>query len=216
MLAYILMDIEGTTTPIAFVHDVLFPYARRELPRFVAAHPDTPPVAAALAAAGGVDGLLRWIDADMKHGALKTLQGLIWEEGYAAGTLKGDVYPDVPPALAGWRARGMRLGIYSSGSVLAQKLLFAHTNAGDLTGFFAHHFDTAIGAKREAGAYAHILRELELPGPAVAFLSDVEAELDAAATAGLRTLQIVRPGTTPARRHPTAADFAAATVRLNG
>jgi enolase-phosphatase E1 len=216
-IAAVLTDIEGTTTAIAFVHRVLFPYADRRLDAFLETHARDPAVARALAeaaadpdAAGDVKAALhRWIAEDRKFGPLKTLQGLIWESGFRAGELRAHLYPDVAPCLRAWAAGGMRLAVYSSGSVGAQKLLFGHTDEGDLTGLFSGFFDTAVGAKRESASYARIAAALDLPGAAILFLSDVEAELDAAAAAGLGTCQLVRAedGTRPGERHRVAADF---------
>lgn len=213
--AAIVTDIEGTTSRISFVHDVLFPYARARLPAFLAERGAAPEVAAALAEvaalAPGVaplDALLGWMDADAKITPLKSLQGLIWGEGYASGALHGELYPDVAPALRRWHAAGVRLYVYSSGSVPAQKLLFGYTPEGDLTGLFSGFFDTRVGAKRETASYAAIAQAIGFPAAEVLFLSDVAAELDAAAAAGLRVCQLVRPvdGTVPAR-HTVAADF---------
>jgi len=151
--AAIVTDIEGTTTRIAFVHDVLFPYARARLPEFLRAHADRPDVSAALAEvaqlAPGADPLatlLGWMDADAKIGPLKALQGMIWEAGYAQGALTGELYPDVAPALRRWRTAGVRLFVYSSGSVAAQKLLFRQSDHGNLEGLFSGFFDTGVGA----------------------------------------------------------------------
>jgi enolase-phosphatase E1 len=215
--AAVLTDIEGTTTPIAFVHRTLFPFARARLPAFLAAHAENPAVAAIVDEVRGlapgqapVDALVGWLDADAKITPLKELQGLIWREGYASGTLHAEVYADVPPRLREWHGGGVRLAVYSSGSVEAQKQLFAHTQAGDLTGLFDGFFDTRSGAKREAVSYRTIAGELALPAAAILFLSDVEAELDAAVAAGLRTCQLVRAedGTLASSRHPIAASFA--------
>ena len=189
--AAIVTDIEGTTTPIDFVHDTLFPYARARLAAFCAANrgrkvlEDVPePV---------LDTLLGWMDRDEKITALKTIQGLIWEEGYRAGTLKSVIYPDVPPALKRWSRAGLRLFVYSSGSVPAQKLLFGHSDSGDLTPLFSGFFDTAVGPKRDQASYATICRGAGLAPGETLFLSDVAAELDAARAAGLRTCQLIRP-----------------------
>jgi len=212
----VLTDIEGTTSRIAFVHDVLFPYARTHLPALLAERSAEPEVAAALAEvdrlAPGQDrlaALLGWMDQDAKVTPLKALQGLVWRDGYARGELKGDLYPDVAPCLRAWAATGVRLFVYSSGSVAAQRLIFGHATAGDLTGLFAGFFDTRIGAKREAGSYARIVGEIGVAPDAVLFLSDVVAELDAAARAGLATCQLVRAEdrTVPSDTHVTAADF---------
>ncbi len=219
----ILTDIEGTTTPIAFVRDELFPYARARLPDFLARHGAEPEVAALLAEATHLaasrpvqDALLAWMDADAKVTPLKALQGLIWEEGYARGELLGRLYPDVPPALRQWRARGIRLYVYSSGSEAAQRLIFGHSDAGDLAGLFSGFFDTRAGAKREAASYRAIARAIGLPPGEVLFLSDVGEELDAAAQAGLLTTQLARAqdGTIASTRHPVAADFAALRTRI--
>lgn len=210
-------DIEGTTTPIRFVHDVLFPYARARLPALVAAPPDDETAAAIarippLAPPGArtpLEALEAWQDADSKIEPLKTLQGIAWRQGYATGELKADLYPDVPPALRCWHAAGLRLAVYSSGSVEAQRLIFGHTAWGDLAPLFAGFFDTRIGAKREAASYAAIADALELGPAAILFLSDVGAELDAARAAGLPTCQLLRPadGAVRAEAHPGAPDF---------
>jgi enolase-phosphatase E1 len=216
--AAVLTDIEGTTTPIAFVHRTLFPFARARLPDFLAAHAANGAVAAIVEEVRAMapdrpplETLLGWMDQDAKVTPLKELQGLIWREGYAAGTLHAELYLDVPPRLRAWHAAGVRLAVYSSGSVEAQKQLFAHTRAGDLTALCDGFFDTRIGGKREADSYRAIAGQMALPGGAILFLSDVEAELDAAASAGLLTCQLVRAedGTAAGSRHPVAADFAA-------
>lgn len=216
MIRAVVIDIEGTATPIAFVHRTLFPYARARIPAFVAAHGGEPGVAAALdevrALAPGQDAiaaLLAWLDADAKVTPLKTLQGMIWREGFERGDLRGEVYPDVAPALRGWQARGMTLAVYSSGSAEAQRLLFGHSTDGDLAALFSGFFDTRVGAKREAASYRAIAAALARPPQAILFLSDVEAELDAARVAGFATCQLVRPadGTVPSVRHRTVEDF---------
>ncbi len=203
MPTVILTDIEGTTSSISFVKDVLFPYARRELPRFVRAHAGDPEVRRWLDQValenGGlcqdamiVETLQGWIDQDRKHTALKALQGLVWEAGYRDADFTAPVYPDAVEALRRWHAQGHTLAVYSSGSVPAQKLLFAHTDAGDLTGLFSGWFDTAVGGKREAASYAAIVEALGVAPADVLFLSDVVAELDAAREAGLRTALVDR------------------------
>ena len=216
MLPVILTDIEGTTSSISFVKDVLFPYARRELPRFVAAHGHEPEVRRWLDQValenGGlcqdamiVETLQGWIDQDRKHTALKALQGMVWEAGYANADFTAPLYPDVPPALARWHAAGHALAVYSSGSVPAQKLLFAHTDSGDLTGLFSGWFDTAIGGKREADSYARIAQALDTAPGDILFLSDVVAELDAAREAGMRTVLLDRREDYPQPRLGEAA-----------
>lgn len=205
--AAIITDIEGTTTPIDFVHKTLFPYARARLAAFCAAHAGQKVLAEVPEPA--LDTLLGWMDQDQKITALKTIQGMIWDEGYRSGALKSVLYPDVPPALKRWSQGGLRLFVYSSGSVPAQKLLFGHSDAGDLTPLFSGFFDTAIGAKRAAESYATICRGANLPPGETLFLSDVAAELDAAREAGLRTCQLLRAedGTKPCPDHDIAADF---------
>lgn len=212
----VVLDIEGTTTAISFVHRTLFPFARARLDAFLAAHGDTAEVAAAIAAvqaeapgAKVADTLRAWIDADRKAGPLKLIQGKIWREGFESGELEAHLYPDVAHALAGWQQGGLRLAIYSSGSEEAQRLLFAHSMAGDLEDLFDDFFDTRIGAKREPASYATIAARLGVAPGKILFLSDVAEELDAAAATGLLTCQLVRPedGTRPTDRHRTAPDF---------
>jgi len=217
----VVTDIEGTTTPISFVRDTLFPFARDRLGRFVAARQDDAPVAAALedarAEMGAPDAeteavvaaLAGWIDADRKVPALKTLQGLIWRDGYETGALVAPVYDDVPVALRRWQAAGITLAVYSSGSVAAQKLLFGHTDHGDLTGLFAHWFDLATGSKLEAGSYRRIAAEIGCAPGDILFLSDHPGELDAARDAGLRTLRADRgdPPPGPGGDHPAIRSF---------
>lgn len=207
MILSIITDIEGTTTPISFVHRVLFPYARERLAGFLAANPSHP--ALADLAEPRLDILLGWMDRDEKITALKAVQGDIWEQGYMKGDLMGEIYPDVSPALRRWSRAGLRLYVYSSGSVTAQKLLFRHTPAGDLTALFQAYFDTKLGPKRESASYAAIARAIGGRPDEALFLSDVEAELDAAAAAGLATCQLIRPedGTKPSTRHQSAPDF---------
>lgn len=200
----IVTDIEGTTSSIAFVHEVLFPYSRARLAAFVAEHPDqVAPLLAAVRAEAGqadldVDGcvtlLLEWHDADRKVGPLKELQGLIWAEGYASGALTGHIYDDAAAALRRWHDAGIALYVYSSGSVAAQKLLFGHTAQGDLTGLFSSYFDTAVGGKREAVSYRMIAEAIGLPAGEILFLSDVAEELAAAQDAGFDVLLVARDG----------------------
>ncbi|MDX2030817.1 MAG: acireductone synthase [Blastocatellia bacterium] len=224
----ILLDIEGTTTTIAFVHETLFPYARRRLAAFLARHGSDPAVLADLAALreehaadaplgppplpeGDLAAVpyLHWLmDLDRKSTPLKSLQGAIWREGYRAGDLKSEIFPDVPPALARWRAQGRRICIYSSGSVLAQQQLFAHTTAGDLTAAFSNYFDTRIGPKRAPESYAGIAQELALPPAEILFLSDIAEELQAAHQAGLQTALSIRPGNAPQTPLPFAPEVA--------
>jgi enolase-phosphatase E1 len=210
--AAVITDIEGTTTPIAFVRDVLFPYARARLEAALA-RPDAAAigleVARMMPGKPVLETLLHWMDEDAKVTPLKALQGLIWDAGYADGSIKGALYPDVTLSLRRWRRSGLRLYVYSSGSVAAQKLLFANSVDGDITGLFAGFFDTNVGGKREPESYDRLCIGINVPPAEVLFLSDMEAELDAAATAGLRTCQLVRPqdGTRASDRHVIAADF---------
>jgi enolase-phosphatase E1 len=219
----VLVDIEGTTSTIAFVHQVLFPYADEHLDAYVAAHRSEPEVAQALRDAAQLAGerpdapdatvlahLHHWLREDLKVTPLKTLQGLIWAEGYAATGLRGHVYPDAAAGLRRWHAAGLRLYVYSSGSIEAQRTLFAHSDQGDLTPLFGGNFDTTTGPKREACSYTAIARAIA-PAPAdVVFLSDVDAELDAARTAGMQTVRLLRPADTPpgaTTTHPSATTF---------
>lgn len=203
MITAILTDIEGTTSSISFVHDVLFPYARARMAGYVSTHAGDPEVREQLAAVAqelgrevsddeAVATLLEWIDQDRKLTPLKALQGMIWEHGYCQGDFTGHIYPDAYARLLDWQALGIRLYVYSSGSVAAQKLLFAHTEFGDLTPFFSGYFDTRIGAKREAVSYQRIAQEIGLPSAQILFLSDIEQELDAARLAGMPTYHLVR------------------------
>jgi enolase-phosphatase E1 len=212
----VLLDIEGTVTPISLVRETLFPYARTRLPDFVEAHQDDPAVQDILEQtralepeADPVATLLRWSDLDQKVTPLKTIQGLIWREGYEAGDLVAQFYPEVPEILTFWKKEGLPLYVYSSGSEEAQRGIFGHSQAGDLTPLFSGFYDTRIGAKRESASYQAIRAEIGLPAGLILFLSDIEAELDAAASAGFRTCQLVREadGTIPSTRHPIAADL---------
>ena len=222
----IVLDIEGTTTPIAFVYDVLFPFARAHLREFL----QNPMNAAQLreplqrlheellvdadhdadhgparawdggggAAASYVEALM---DRDRKSPGLKLLQGLIWEDGYRAGVLKGEVFADVPPALQRWRDAGLDVAIYSSGSELAQQLIFGSTADGDLTRFISRFFDTAVGAKGAPASYRRIAAELGRAPDRLLFISDVTSELDAAVAAGCAVILCLRPGNRPQPDH---------------
>lgn len=194
----ILTDIEGTTSSISFVADVLFPYARERLADYVAAHPEqTAPILAdvqAIEPGDPVETLKRWIDEDRKITPLKTLQGMIWEGGFKSGAFTSHFYPDAVAGLRRWHGEGLALYVYSSGSVFAQKLLFGHTDHGDLTPLFSGWFDTTTGPKREAASYAAIAEAIALSPGEVLFLSDVQAEIDAARAAGMEALLIARDG----------------------
>lgn len=187
----ILTDIEGTTSSITFVTETLFPYARTRLAAYAAARPE------AVADVPGDDPvatLLEWMDVDAKETPLKALQGMIWAEGYADGTLQGHVYPDAVAGLRRWHAAGLVLFVFSSGSVEAQKLIFRYSVAGDLTPLFSGYFDTNIGAKRDAVSYAKIADTIDIPAQDVLFVSDTVAEVGAARAAGMRALLIDRAG----------------------
>ena len=219
MIKAVVTDIEGTTSSISFVVDELFPFARRHLPNYLRENHQLAEVAEIIGEVGAligdssleavIEALCQWIDDDKKVTPLKTLQGMIWKQGYTAGELKGHLYEDAHQALAKWHAAGLHLYIYSSGSVGAQKLLFGHSKFGDLTPLFKGYFDTHIGHKQEAASYANILKSLDLPANEVLFLSDVKAELDAAAANGIHTYALDRQG--PSQDfspHPVATNFA--------
>jgi enolase-phosphatase E1 len=201
----VLLDIEGTTTPIAFVTEVLFPYARRHLRPYLEQH--TPGGANLDEAVASFE---RLMDRDSKAGALKQLQGKIWEEGYRRGDLVANVFADVPRALRRWRERCVPVGIFSSGSVLAQQLLFRHSTAGDLSAFLHWYFDTDIGPKREPESYRRIAQAIGWPADAILFVSDVTGELDAASAAGMQVRLSVREGNAPqpgGRRYQAITSF---------
>jgi len=206
----ILLDIEGTTTPISFVHDVLFTYAREHVREFLHANADKDEVRADVALLRDehaddvskdrnppplVADYVEWLIAlDRKSTGLKSLQGKIWRQGYQDGTLKSQVFADVAPAFERWHASGLTISIFSSGSVLAQKLLFAHTEVGDLTRFIDDYFDTNVGKKGDAESYRRIAETIRLPAGQILFISDVIDELNAAHDAGMKVLLSVRPG----------------------
>lgn len=209
MVRAILTDIEGTTSSIAFVKDVLFPYAAHYLPAYVREHAGEPVVAEQLQAVrvavkepeADIDRviavLLNWIAEDRKATPLKTLQGMVWKHGYQSGAYQAHVYPDAVDKLREWHAQGLPIYIYSSGSVAAQKLFFKYSEAGDLTPLFSGYFDTTTGPKQEAASYQAIVQAMGLPAQDILFLSDVAAELDAAKAAGLKTCWLVRPEDNP-------------------
>lgn len=213
----ILTDIEGTTTSLSFVHDVLFPYAQQHLADFIRRHKDETEVKSLLDALMDqqqrylnegqiIDLLLYWIQEDRKDTILKSLQGLMWRHGYDNGDFTGHVYEDAARQLRAWYDVGFRLGVFSSGSVAAQKLLFGHSDYGDLTYLFSHFYDRTAGAKREAGAYRTIATDMASGPEAILFLSDVIEELNAARAAGMQTTQLIREGQA-AGDHPTATTF---------
>ena len=220
----VLLDIEGTTTPIAFVHEILFSYARANVKDYLQQKWDSPdvvedleklceenavdqqqgfqpPVIDSATRDAHLDSLIAYInwliDRDRKSTGLKSLQGKIWKQGYIDGTLKSQVFPDVPPAMELWHRAGLAISIFSSGSVLAQKLLFQHTNTGDLTPLISNYFDTSSGPKTDAQSYQRIASELEYAPKEILFVSDVMRELDAAREAGMEAVLCVRPGNQP-------------------
>ncbi|MBV8491245.1 MAG: acireductone synthase [Candidatus Eremiobacteraeota bacterium] len=219
--AVALLDIEGTIGSIAFVKDVLFPYARQRMASFVEAHKEEDAMRALLDATAresGVDAhdlnailrvLFEWSDADYKIQPLKELQGMIWKDGFESGTLKAELYDDAVEAFRRFRLEGVHLYIYSSGSVQAQKLLFGHSVHGDLRPLFEGYFDTGTGAKRDPSSYRRIAEAIGVPARDVVFFSDHVAELDAARIAGMQTVQLARPqdGVRAAGTHPSTDTF---------
>ena len=236
----ILLDIEGTTSSISFVYDVMFPFVRRELTRYLQEHWNQPELIQAcelLAHDADTSSFDQWqtkllsasdsanpdklqlaitehvcqlMDQDIKSTGLKTLQGLIWKSGFENGEMEAHVYPDVPPALQQWKELGLDLRIYSSGSIAAQKLFFGHSVAGNLLSLFRGHYDTTSGPKKESASYQQIVNDFNVPAGQILFLSDVPAELDAAAAAGLQTGLCQRPENPPletSSSHPAFVTF---------
>jgi enolase-phosphatase E1 len=228
----IVLDIEGTTTPIAFVYEVLFPFARAHLREHLqnplnvkelrepirrlraewladVATGEQPPGSPGLGSEAevvAVSAYVEWLmDRDRKSPGLKMLQGQIWEQGYRAGVLRGEVFPDVPPALRRWRDARIDVATYSSGSELAQRLIFATTAHGDLTPFIVRFFDTGIGSKSAPESYGRLAADLARPPDRILFVSDVTTELDAARSAGCQALLCMRPGNRPQPDHPYSA-----------
>lgn len=207
----VVTDIEGTTSSLAFVKDVLFPYARRALPDFVRSHQaQLEDIASDMAAIVGKprldaqemsDLLLQWMDEDRKITPLKTLQGMVWKTGYESGELQSHLYEDAARGLRKWHADGLRLFVYSSGSIAAQKLLFAHTPYGDLLPLFSGYFDTTTGPKLESRSYEAITAAVGLAPRDIVFLSDHAGEIQAAADAGLQTVLLAREQTEVSPRY---------------
>ncbi|MFH5923227.1 acireductone synthase [Roseomonas xinghualingensis] len=219
----VVCDIEGTTSAISFVKETLFPFAQGSLDGFLRDHAGEPEVAAVLdevrALAPGLDpaeALRGWMERDEKVTPLKAVQGMIWRQGFESGALRGHLWPDVAPCLRAWARAGVKLRIYSSGSVEAQKLLFGHSEAGDLTPILSGFDDTRTGPKRAAGSYRAIAASAGLPAGEMLFLSDVAEELDAAADAGMKVCQLVRAadGTVASGRHPACASFPEVAARF--
>ncbi|XP_034132602.1 enolase-phosphatase E1 isoform X2 [Drosophila guanche] len=204
----VLVDIEGTTTSISFVHDVLFPYAKNNVKKFLADGWESsseikqivhtlrvPPTEVDVQI---ITGFVRYlIDKDLKVTPLKTLQGLIWQQGYETGELRGHVFDDVPGAFAAWRGAGLRIAVYSSGSVAAQKLIFKYSIAGDLLTHLSAHFDTHVGHKQETQSYVNIAKSLGEDPRNILFLTDIPGEAAAARAAGLQAIMLQRPGNAP-------------------
>lgn len=221
-MKYILTDIEGTTTSISFVHETLFPFAKKNLKNFVFENLHDIDVQSALKQTQetslkednknlsnheACNLLLHWIEIDRKHPALKNIQGLIWEKGYISGELKGHVYKDVPSALRSWKNAGIDLGVYSSGSVKAQHLLFKFSTEGNLLPYFKNHFDTAVGQKKDPVSYSNIAKSLNLEPSDILFLSDIKEELDAAQLTKMKTIQLVRQRDVVIGIHETITSF---------
>lgn len=219
----VLLDIEGTTSSISFVHDVMFPYVREHLAQYLDQHwasPELDKVREQLAKDDGAESWQAWLerqgadpaegrslakkqvlklmDGDVKATGLKTLQGLIWDSGFRSGALRSHVYDDVLPAIRNWRERGIDVRIYSSGSIAAQKLFFGHVDGhGDCLQLFSGHYDTTIGSKREAASYTRIADDWGFAPGEIVFISDLAAELEAASAAGLQAVASLRPGNAP-------------------
>jgi len=206
----ILLDIEGTTTPIDFVYKTLFPYVRSHLVEFLNQGVDADDLAQIEAEykqetddtkppwnLPPTDYLLWLMDQDRKSPGLKSIQGKIWEQGYRQGVLQGVLFEDVFPAIQSWSQRGVRIFIYSSGSVLAQKLLFSKSSAGDLSPWISGYFDTKVGSKREADSYRAIAQQISIAPERCLFISDIVPECEAANRAGFQVRQAVRPGNNP-------------------
>jgi len=222
MTHYLLLDIEGTTCPISFVAEVLFPYASQHLAFFLQKHGEEPEIAAILEAAwkeweqdrdpsqqgklreleepkrGSLQAITHYlqdlIDADRKSTALKDLQGHLWKQGFQFGAIQAEFYPEAIRCLQEWHQAGLQLAVYSSGSIQAQQLLYGHTEAGDLRGLFSGWFDTRTGNKKEASSYTAISSQLQCEPQSITFISDSRAECDAAKSAGLQVLFSLRPG----------------------
>lgn len=217
-----LLDIEGTTTPVDFVFKTLFPYARESMASFVGSasladeatwlseeyegDTDAPEWPGRPSPAAMAPYLLWLMDRDRKSRGLKAIQGKIWEEGYRTGRLLAEVYPDVEPAMRRWVSRGSTVNIYSSGSVLAQQLLFGHLPGGSLMPLIHSYFDTEVGAKREASSYRTIALRLSVEPRDVLFLSDIFEEVQAAREAGMDAIQVLRDGQ-EGKAHKTIRSF---------
>lgn len=219
MIKAIVTDIEGTTSSIRFVKEVLFPYAAKAFPTFLRDHWENPSVQAQVQAAANESGetldnpmlasalFQRWIAEDRKATPLKALQGMIWQNGYQNGDYTAHLYEDTADALREWKQSGLDLYVYSSGSIAAQKLFFGYSDNGDLTPLFTDYFDTTSGHKQDIDSYRTIQQAIDLPADNLLFLSDVEAELDAAAAAGFHTIRLDREGSQGDSKHPVVSNF---------
>lgn len=217
----VLLDIEGTVSPVSYVYDVLFPFARRYASDFLNKNFDDPAVIKAvdfMARDAGFTNSKEWLatgdpiqvvlsevnrlmDADIKATGLKELQGIIWKDGYDSGVLMSELFADVPDALSSWDQDGKNISIYSSGSIGAQKIFFTYTKFGDMSKYLDSHFDTTSGGKKEATSYKTISQALTFMPEKILFLSDITDELDAAAEAGLQTALVIRDGNAPQRQN---------------
>jgi enolase-phosphatase E1 len=211
----VLCDIEGTTSSLSFVHDVLFPLSYDQMEDFIKENWNSDLIRQELQQIKSEDPdeviktLRSWINEDRKEGALKSIQGKIWKNAFESGKIRGHVYQDVLPNFRKWRDSNVKICIFSSGSIEAQKLLFRHSEAGDLSQFISSYFDTTTGPKREATSYKKIASELSLPATSILFLSDIQSELDAARNAGMLTTQLLREPATPKNfsGHPIVNSF---------
>ncbi len=213
----IVTDIEGTTTSISFVHDTLFPYAKEHVEEFILVHKNEPEVEKVLLEVQEtanvysddiVRVLLEWMDQDKKVTPLKTLQGMMWKEGFEQGAFQGHVYDDAHQQLTRWKDRGVDLYVYSSGSVQAQQLLFGHSLFGDMTPLFSNYFDTRVGGKKESASYAAIAKQMGIAPREILFLSDSLDELDAAKAGGMQTVFVNRDGVcAKGCKHPVVTTF---------
>jgi len=223
MIKAIVTDIEGTTSSLSFVKDVLFPYAREHLGEYLDSHAEERAVIEQIEAikrnSDGrlgndatleevVDLLKQWIDEDRKTTSLKTLQGWVWEQGYSQGDFHGHVYQDAFNVLQQWHQQGVLLYVYSSGSVHAQRLLFGHSVFGDMTTLFSGYFDTQIGPKGDTASYQKISNRIDIAPNDILFLSDIVAELNAAQLAGMQTWHLIREDNEPVNdNHRQARNF---------
>lgn len=217
MIKAIVTDVEGTTSSISFVKDILFPYAKLHMAEFLQKNENEPEVAEQLKAIEDISSaldldekieqLLQWMEKDEKLTPLKVIQGLIWEKGYKDGDFHGHIYKDAYEALRQWHEKEIKLYVYSSGSIHAQQLLFGHTSYGDITEFFSGYYDTKIGKKTDPLSYLHIIQSVSFNASQILFLSDVTEELDAAKQTGMSTYCINRETETSSGDHPQANDF---------